>query len=96
LGKHYPASANSHDYAKSVPFSDSDTDFFSVANCIDDTIRLANINICISCSDLHWAGNCRTGKPDACANNFATSISKELRNRTPPHLNREAFSFLAG
>ena len=98
MGKYHPAFADSH--SDSIPFSNCDTDFFSVANRIDDAVRLANINIniniCISNSQPGWSGSWRTGKPDAYANNVASCFSEALRNRTPVDLNREASSFFAG
>ena len=93
MGKYHPASPDSYSYSESIPFSDCDTDCFSVANCIDDAIRLANTNIRISDYESRWQ---RTSKSDACAKKFASCVSKALRNRTPANLDREASSFVAG
>jgi hypothetical protein len=66
LGKYRPASADSHSYAESFAVSRRKLDVVSGAIAIGIT------NICISHSESGWSCSCRTGKPDADANNSAS------------------------
>jgi hypothetical protein len=84
LGKYYPASANSDSYAESFAVSRRNTDIVSGAISISRWIAVTDI--CISHSQ---PGRQRAGKPDAYANNFASCVSKALRNQFPADLNPE-------
>ena len=83
MGKYHPASADSHSYAESFAVSRRNTDIVSgaiaISRSITGSVPIALGNICISNSQPGWQ---RAGKPDAYANNFASCVSKALRNRT--------------
>jgi hypothetical protein len=70
LGKYHPASADSHSYAES--FALSQPDGISISRWIAGSVAVAITNICISHFEPRWSDSCRTGKPDAYANNSAS------------------------
>ena len=76
MGKYHPASANSHSYAESFAVSRRNTDIVSgaiaISRSITGSVPIALGNICISNSQSGWSGSCRTGKPDAYANDSAS------------------------
>jgi hypothetical protein len=78
LGKYHPVSADSHSYAES--FAVSQPGAISISRWIAGSVAIAVTGICISRSQ---PGCQRAGKPDAYANNFASGVSKALRNHTP-------------
>ena len=90
MGKYYPASADSDSYADSFAVSRGNTDIvsgaISISRWIAGSVAIAVTGICISHSQPGWQ---RAGKPDAYANNFASCVSKALRNRFPADLNPE-------
>jgi hypothetical protein len=88
LGKYHSASADSYSDAESFAVSQRNIDIVSRA--------IAITNICISHCDSGSSGSWRTGKPDAYANSFTTSVSTALRDRAPADLKCKASSFLAG
>jgi hypothetical protein len=89
LGEYHPAAANS--YAES--FAVSRRGAISISKWIAGSVAIAVTNICLSHSKSGWQLG---GKSDACANIFASCVSKALRNRFPTDLDRKASSFLAG
>jgi hypothetical protein len=82
LGKYHPASADSHSYPESFAVSRRNTvvsSATSISRQITGSVPIALTNICVSDSQ---PGPQRAVKPDAYANNFASSVSKALTNRT--------------
>jgi hypothetical protein len=70
LGKYHSASADSHSYAKS--FAVSQPGAISIPRWIAGSVAIAVTDICVSHFEPSWSGSCRTGKPDAYANSFAS------------------------